>query len=48
MKIEFKKEFAGKPKGFVGEYSKNNAQYLINSGIGVEFKEKPKKDANSK
>ena len=40
VKIEFIKEFAGKPKGYVAEYSIDNANSLIAEGIGKEYTEK--------
>jgi hypothetical protein len=40
VKIEFIKEFAGKPKGYVGEYSIDNANSLIAEGVGKEYTEK--------
>ena len=33
VKLEFKEDFAGKSKGYVGEYSKDNAHILIKNGI---------------
>ena len=36
LKMQFIKDFAGKKKGFVGEYSKDNAVILIKNGIAVQ------------
>ena len=51
LKMQFIKDFAGKKKGFVGEYSKDNAVILIKNGIAAileestkKAKEKPKKE----